>query len=164
VCNSSSEDNNSELCFFFQIQDTTPQRHKRQIVNDSASENSDYELGSMSRSKRYKYDSADEDSDYKPGSTSRSKRYETHELHTSRFSNTDQKASPCVRSSSRIRKPNKWYDSDWSTATTPNHLLKGQVKDGMPVTPETPKSEVTPRASVTPVSKRVCVSPNVSEY
>jgi len=96
---------------------------------------------------------------------SRYKRYEADELHTPKSSETDQKASPSLRSSSRRRKPNKLYDSDWSTSTTTSkHLLNGQVTDRMNGTPKTPKSDLTPHASITPVSKRVCVSPNVSEY
>lgn len=120
----------------------------------------------MSRSKRYKsHDSADEDSDYDPGSMSRCKQYEADELHTPKSSDTDQKASPCLRSSSRRRKPNQLYGSDWSTSTpSPKRLLNRQVKVRMHGTPKTPRSEVTPHTSSTPVSKRVCGSPNVSEF
>jgi hypothetical protein len=107
----------------------------------------------------------DNDSDYEPGSTSRSKRYRAHEPYMPKSSKTDHKVSPCVRSSSRKRKPNKWYDSDWRTPTTvPKSSLRKQVLDGTPVTPETPKSGVTPQASTTPVSKRVCGMLNVSKY
>jgi len=121
----------------------------------------------MSRSIRYKSrDSADEGSDYEQGSSSRCKQYEADELHTAKSSETDQKASPSLRSSSRRHKPNKLYGSDWSTSTTtPKHVLNRQVTDRMHDTPKTPRSEVTPHASsITPVSKRVCGIPNVSEY
>ena len=152
--------------FFFWFQDTTPRRPKRHIVGGSAKEDSDCEPGNMSRSKRYKsHDSADEGSDYELGSTSRCKQYEADELHTPKSSETDQKASPSLRSSSRRHKPNKLYGSDWSTSTTTSkHLLNRQVTVRTHGTPKTPRSEVTTHTSITPVSKRVCVSPNVSEY
>jgi len=120
----------------------------------------------MSRSKQYKScGSTDEGSDHELGRTSRCKQYEADELHTPKSSEKDQKASPSLRSSSRRHKPNKLYGSDWSTSTTTSrHLLNRQVTDRMHGTPKTPRSEVTPHASTTPVSKRVCVSPNVSEY
>jgi len=117
----------------------------------------------MSRSKRYKScGSADESSDYELSSSSRCKQYEADEQHTPKSSETYQKASPSLLSSSRRRKPNKLYGSDWLTSTTtPKHLLNRQVTDRMHGTPKTPKSDVTPHASITPVSKRVCDSKHI---
>jgi len=120
----------------------------------------------MSRYKRYKpHDGSDEGSDCELGSTTRYKQYEAYERHTPKSSETDQKASPSLRSSSRRRKPNKLYGSDWSTSTTTSkHLLNRQVTVRTHGTPKTPRSDVTPHTSITPVSKRVCGLSNVSEY
>ncbi|XP_023727767.1 origin recognition complex subunit 1 isoform X2 [Cryptotermes secundus] len=114
-------------------QDTTPRRRKRHILSDSASD----------------------DSEYEPGSALRSKHYRAHEPSTRESLKVNEKASPCTRSSSRKRKPNTWYDSNWATPdSTPVSSLKKQVTNWTPVTSKTPKLEVTPQASTTPVPKK----------
>ncbi|KAJ4447105.1 hypothetical protein ANN_09105 [Periplaneta americana] len=156
---------------------STTRRRRKRVICDSDTDSS--ESPHRSKSKRHKRAvSSDSDDDYVPSVQSKSKLHKrgtvctndnsedeclndlksklqrTNEPHTPRTPKTDSRNSPCVRTSSRKRKPNKRYDNDWTTPlTTPVPSQKKQDTHATPVTPKTPKAKANVQASTTASKK-----------
>ncbi|XP_069683029.1 origin recognition complex subunit 1 [Periplaneta americana] len=128
-------------------------RHKRAVSSDS---DDDYVPSIQSKSKLHKRETVctNDNSEDESLNDLKSKLQRTNEPHTPRTPKTDSRNSPCVRTSSRKRKPNKRYDNDWTTPlSTPVPSQKKQDTHATPVTPKTPKAKANVQASTTASKK-----------